>query len=97
MKFKMKINNRSFRYNINKPICRPRHKYNKYKKALSKMILICIKQFMKKLSNTEAKLKKSFPYKKEFKSIETVEERVVAGTIPKFQCVCVCVCKINLK
>ena len=47
------------------------HKYSKYKKCLRVMMLICIKehlapfeaQFMRKLSHSEAKLKKSVPYK----------------------------------
>ena len=66
----MKIKNRSYRYDINKP--RYRHKYSKQKKCLIKMLLICIKQhpsnieaqFMKKLSNTETELKESVAYKK---------------------------------
>ena len=47
-------------------------KYTKYKMCLCIMMVICIKQhlsnfevqFMKKLSNTEAQLKKSVAYKK---------------------------------
>ena len=41
---KMKMKNRSYKYDIYR--CKSRHgcKYNKYKKYLVKMILICIKQ-----------------------------------------------------
>ena len=44
------------------------HTYSKYKKSLSIMMLLCIKQhlfqFMKKLRNTEAELKKGLLIKK---------------------------------
>ena len=40
---------RSYRYDINRPRTRPEHKYSKYKKCRSMMMLICIKQH---LSNT---------------------------------------------
>ena len=57
---------------MNRPKHRQRHKYTKYKKCLDKIVLICIKQplkpfetpFVKKLSNTEAELKKGVAYKK---------------------------------
>ena len=39
---KMKMKNRSDRYDINSPKSRHGHKYSKYKKCLSMMILICI-------------------------------------------------------
>ena len=68
---KMKMKNRSHRYKIHKPRFRHGHKYSKYKKYLSMMILICIKQFMKTLSNTEAELKKSVAYKKSVYFSET--------------------------
>ena len=45
---KMKMKNRSHRYNINRPWSRHGHKFSKYKKCLSMMMLICIK---KELSN----------------------------------------------
>ena len=45
------------------------HKYGKYKKSLTMVMLICIKkqatfevQFLKKLSNTEAEFKRSVAY-----------------------------------
>ena len=50
--------------------CRSRHghTYSKYKKSLSITMLLCIKQhlfqFIKKLGNTEAELKKRVAYKK---------------------------------
>ena len=42
MKMRLKMKNRSYRYNINKP--RPGHdqKYTKYKMSLSIMKVICI-------------------------------------------------------
>ena len=42
MKTKMKIDSR--KYGINRPRCRHGHKYSKYMKRLSMMMLICIKQ-----------------------------------------------------
>ena len=69
---KIKMKNRSHRYDINRPRSRHGHKYSKYKKCLSMMMLICIKQHLsniwssvhEKLSNTEAELKKNVAYKK---------------------------------
>ena len=59
------MKNRSSRCNINRPRPRHGHNYTKYKMCLSIMMFICIKQsLMKKLSNTEAELKKSVAYKK---------------------------------
>ena len=46
MKMKMKKKNRSHRYDINRPRSRHGHKYSKYKKCLSMMMLICIKQHL---------------------------------------------------
>ena len=46
MKIKMKTKNRSHRYNINRPRSRHWHKCSKYKKCLSIMMLICIKQHL---------------------------------------------------
>ena len=43
MKIKMKMKNRSHRYDINSPRSRYGHKYSKCKKCLS-MMLTCIKQ-----------------------------------------------------
>ena len=70
MKMKMKIKNRSHRYNVN----RHRDNYSKYKKCLSIMMFICIKEHLsnicslihEKLSNTEAELKKVLRLKKKF-------------------------------
>ena len=63
------MKNRSHRYDINRTRSSHWHKYSKYKKCLSMMMLICNvlsntsktfgAPFMKKLSNTEAELKKS--------------------------------------
>ena len=67
----MKIKSRPHRYGINRP--RSSHKYTKCKKCLSMMMRIYVlsntqatyeAQFMKKLSNTEAELKRSVAYKK---------------------------------
>ena len=60
---KMKIKNKSHRYEINRSRSRHGYKYSKYKKCLSMMKLIYSKQhlttfeaqFMKKLRNTEFK------------------------------------------
>ena len=56
MKMKMKMKNRSHRYGISRPRSRHGYKYGKYKKCLTMIMFICIK---KKLSSTEAELKKS--------------------------------------
>ena len=55
-------NEKSHRYNINRPWPRHRHKFTKYKMCSSMMMVICIKQV--KLSNTEAELKKKRCLKK---------------------------------
>ena len=44
MKMKMKMKNISHRYNINRPWSRHGHKYSKYKKCISMVMLMCIKQ-----------------------------------------------------
>ena len=41
----------SHRYDINRPRSRHGHKYSKYKKCLSKMMLICIKQHLRKIKD----------------------------------------------
>ena len=46
MKIKMKMKNRSHRYDINRPRPRNGHKNSKYKKYPSMMMLICIKQHL---------------------------------------------------
>ena len=67
------MENVSRRYDVNSPMHRNGSEYTKYKICLSIMMAVCIKQhlkasfetrFMKKLSNTESKLKKSVVYKK---------------------------------
>ena len=71
------MKNRSHRYNINRPSSRHGHKYRRYRKRLSMMMLICIKQHLsnswssihEKQSNTEAELKKCVAYKKSVKAI----------------------------
>ena len=55
MKTKMKIDSR--KYSINRPRCRHGHKYSKYMKRLSMMMLICIKQH---LSNNESLVYENF-------------------------------------
>ena len=42
MKMKTKMKNRLGSYNINRPRSRHGHKYSKYKKCLSMMMLVCI-------------------------------------------------------
>ena len=70
---KMKAKKRSHRYGKNEPRSRYGHKYSKYKKCLSMMMLLCIKQhlsnifssiFSSKLSNIKPELKKTVAYKK---------------------------------
>ena len=43
MEMKTKRKNRSHRYEINRPSSRHGHKYGKYKKCLSMIMLTCIK------------------------------------------------------
>ena len=54
----MKMENRSHIYDIN----RPKPRYSKYRKCL--YVSTFEAQFLKKLSNTEAELKKSVAYKR---------------------------------
>ena len=44
MKMRLKMNNISHRYDINRPWPRHGHKYTKYKMGLSIMMAICIKK-----------------------------------------------------
>ena len=50
---KMKMKNRSYRYDINKSKSRHGYKYGKYKKCLSMMMLICIPGgiYLRKVNN----------------------------------------------
>ena len=73
MKMRLKKTNRSHRYDKNRPRRRHGHKYTKFKIRLMIMMVTCIKkthlvtfeaQFMNKLSNIEAELKKSVAYTK---------------------------------
>ena len=50
MKTKVKIVSR--KYGINRPICRHGHKWSKYMKCLSMMMLICIKQHLSNIWNS---------------------------------------------
>ena len=61
IKMKMKMKSRSHRYDINRPSSRHANKYSKYKKCLSMMMRICIKQH---LSNSSSSVyeKKAQPY-----------------------------------
>ena len=70
------MKNRSHRYDMNRHRSRNGHKYSKYKKSLNVTMPLCIKQLLrfesaefpfkaqliKKLSNTEAELKKRVTY-----------------------------------
>ena len=63
----MKMENRSHRYDTNRPRSGHEHKYSKSKKGLTIMMLTLATfkaQFMKKLCNAEAELKKPVAYKK---------------------------------
>ena len=73
MKMRLKIKNRLFGYDINKPRPKHGHKYTKYNICHNTLMLIYIlsnilatikARFMKKSSNTEAELKKSTGSKK---------------------------------
>ena len=44
LKMEMKMKNRSHRYDMNRPKSRHGHKYSKYKKFLSVIMPLCIKQ-----------------------------------------------------
>ena len=58
MKMKMEMKNRSHRYNINRSRSRHRHEYSKYKKWLSIMMFICIKQHLNNIwSSVHEKVK----------------------------------------
>ena len=46
MKMKMKMQNRSHRFDIKRPRSRHWHKYSKHKKCLSMLLFICIKQHL---------------------------------------------------
>ena len=46
MKMEMKMKKKSHRYGMNRPRSRHGHIYSKYKKCLSKMMLICIKKHL---------------------------------------------------
>ena len=46
MKMKVKMKNKSHRYDINTPRYRHGHKYNKYRKCLIMAMLICINQHL---------------------------------------------------
>ena len=46
IKMMMKMKNRSQRYDINRPWSRHGHRYSKYKKCLTMMMLTCIKQHL---------------------------------------------------
>ena len=43
------MKNRSHRYDLNRSRSRHGHKYGKYKKCLSKMMLICIEKHLSKI------------------------------------------------
>ena len=58
MKMRLKMKNRSHRYDINRPRFRDEHKYTKCKMYLSIMMFICIKQHLSKIwSSTQEEVK----------------------------------------
>ena len=77
----MKMKNWSDRYDINRPcLARHGHKYTKFKKCLSTMMVKCIKQHLSNIwssvhekvkSNTEAKFKTIVTYKKACISLDS--------------------------
>ena len=55
---KIKMKNRAHRYDINRPRSSHAHIYNKYKKCLTIMMLICIKQHLSNIwSSVHEKVK----------------------------------------
>ena len=72
MKMRLKMKNKSQRYDINRPKSKHGCKYTKYEMYLVIIMVICIKQhivlfeaqFMEKLSDTEAEVKKALLIKK---------------------------------
>ena len=56
MKMRLKIKIRSYRYDANRPMPGHGHKYTKYKRSLSTMIVTCIKQ---QLTTFDAQLMKN--------------------------------------
>ena len=63
------MKNRSYRYDINRTRFRQGHKYSTYKKYLTMIILICVKQHLTNIwrsihTTLEAQLKKRVPFKK---------------------------------
>ena len=52
MKMRLKIKNRSQRYDINRPKLRHGPKYTKHKMCLSMMMVICIKQHLNNISSS---------------------------------------------
>ena len=56
---KLKMKNRSHRYDINGPRLRHWHNYTKYKMCLSVMMVICVKQHLSNIwSSIHEKVKK---------------------------------------
>ena len=66
IKMMMKMKNRSQRYDINRPWSRHGHRYSKYKKCLTMMMLRCIKQH---LSNIWSSIHEKVKQKKRWKSV----------------------------
>ena len=67
MKIRLKMKNRSHRYDINRPMPRPGHKYTKYEMCLSKIMVICIKQHLSNIWSSiyeKVKQQKKCSYKK---------------------------------
>ena len=52
MKMKMKMKNRSYRYDINRLRSRHGHKYSRYTRCLSMMMLLCIKQHLSNIGSS---------------------------------------------
>ena len=58
---KIKMKNRSHRYDINRPRSRHGHKYGTYKKYLTMMMFICIKQHVSNIwSSAHEKVKQQW-------------------------------------
>ena len=63
IKTKMEMKNRLHRYDIKRPSSRHAHKYRKYKKCLSMMMPLCIKQYLSNIwSSIHEKVKQHWSW-----------------------------------
>ena len=78
MKMKVKMKSRSHRYDMNKPRSRHEHKYSKYHKCFSMMMLICTKQHLSNIwSSIHEKVNPFVPNAPFLYTLETSENLTV--------------------